>query len=478
VLKFALRNLWAYKRRLLTSAFSVVLGVSFLAGSFVFTDTLKGLFEDLFSSALKGVDVVVRGPKEFDLGRAGNPYDEGRPSVSDSLVAKVRAVEGVAAAENSIQGYAQLIDKKGKLVKTGGAPTFGRVWNTDREINPFRILNGRPPRSDDEIVIDRSLAEKTGYRVGDRVKVSTAGPLRTFRVSGDATFGSSNGQLGATTIFFTQDTAQQVMLRSGETQSVIVRGDGSVSEETLRRRVGAALEGDTTVNGKPLEVITGAAFDKEIQSILDTVFGFINLFFTAFAVVALFVSIFVISNSFSIVVAQRTKEMAMLRAVGATRRQVLGSTFLEALAVGLLASAVGVAGGLLVALGIRTLLDKVGGAGLPSSGLVLAPRTIVVGMLVGTVVTVLSSVGPAVRASRVKPLAALRDVAIDRSGRSRVRLVIGTVLAVLSVVATAWGMTGRGSTGAQRVGAGAAVVDVGRRWRRVGDVYVVVQRWR
>ena len=460
--RLTLKNLWAYKRRLLASALSIVLGISFLAGSFVFTDTLKGLFTDLFSSSVKGVDASVRATKAIKQSQTDNgPYGDGRSSVSASIVDTILSVPEVAAAEGTIQGYGQAINKKGKLVKTSNAPTFGYLWVNDSELSPYRILNGRPPAAGSEVVLDRSVMKETGYRIGDKANVNTLEGAKEFTIVGDATFGSSDSALGAAAVFFDPKAGQELLLKDGEVQSVLVRAKPGVSQEVLVKALAKALKDTKSTNGQPVEAITGAALKKENLEFVNTVFKFINIFFNAFAIVALFVSIFVISNSFSIVVAQRTKEMAMLRTLGAKRSQILWSTILEALAVGLSASLVGVFAGMGVALGIRGLLNAAG-TGLPSAGLVLKPRTVILGVGVGTFVTLLSSILPAIKASSVKPLAALRDVAVDRGAGSRVRLIVGSFLGMVSAALLVVGLGGSGGTGARNVGiaAGLALVAV------------------
>ncbi len=450
--RLALRNLWAYKRRLLTSGFAVVLGISFLCGSFIFTDTLKGLFSDLFSSSVKGVDAVVRSEQAFELGQSGGPYSDGRALLPISVVDDVAKVDGVEAAAPAFQGYAQLINKKGKLVKTGGAPTFGNLWIDDAELNPYRIREGRPPQADNEVVLDVGLTKTTGYKIGDKVKVNTAGPVQEFTVVGDATFGTSDSALGATSVFFTPKRGTELMGEAGALQAVLVRGKAGANEADLVSRISSATAGLKNANGTKLEVISGADYNEEVQGFVDTVFSFISYFFTAFAVIALFVSTFVIANSFSIVVAQRNREMAMLRCIGASRRQVVAATFIEALCVGLIASAVGIVAGIGVAWLIRFGLGQATGGGFPASGFKILPRTIVVGMIVGTIVTVFSSVFPAVKASRIKPLAALRENTLDKSGQSKVRLILGSLVLAASIAMLFVGLGGEGGTGARNIG--------------------------
>ncbi len=460
--RLTLKNLWAYKKRLLTSGLSIVIGISFLAGSFVFTDTLKGLFTDLFSSSVEGVDAQVRQERAFGDDTDGGPYDTGRAGLPASLATDISGLPGVAAVAPFIEGYAQPINAKGKLVKTGGAPTFGYTWVADSELSPYRLLNGRAPRERGEVAFDRGLMKEMKVKIGDTVTVNTLAGVGKFRLVGDATFGSSDSALGASAVFFAQDDAQRYLTRPGFVKSFLVRGDEGVSESGLAKDLESALAGKDFENKTSLEVVTGTELQQEQLSFVNTIFGFINTFFTAFAVVALFVSIFVISNSFSILVTQRTREMASMRILGASRAQVLTTTFVEALAVGLLASAVGVAAGLGVAQLIRLLLQTFGGEGLPSSGLVLKPRTVVVGLLVGTVVTVLSAILPALKSARIKPLAALRETAIDNAGTSKPRLIVGGVLTAIAGAITAAGLADSGSDGALKLGiaAGAALIAI------------------
>ncbi len=458
--KLVLRNLWAYKRRLLTSAFAVVLGVSFLCGSFIFTDTLKGLFTDLFTSATKGVDGVIRAEEGFDLGNQGGPYDEGRSLLDIQQADVLRKVTGVAAVDPYYTGYAQVLNKKGKLVRTGGAPTFGQLWQDDAELSSYEIFSGKPPVGDNEVVLDRGLMKTTGYKLGDKVKINTSGPVVEFTIVGDATFGSSDSALGATAVFFSKSRGTELMGKSGQVQGFLVRAKEGVTQRELARAIRSEGGALTSVTGAKLDVITGKAYEREQQEFVNTIFKFINYFFTAFAVIALFVSVFVIANSFSIVITQRNKEMAMLRTLGASRKQVVLATFAETLVVGLIASAVGIVAGFAVAWLIRKGLEWQSGgdgSGLPSSGFKLLPRTVIVGMVVGTVVTVISAVFPALRASRVKPLAALQATSLDRAATSKVRVGLGIFTALASVSMLVIGLGGKGGTGARNVGIAAGL---------------------
>jgi putative ABC transport system permease protein len=205
MLSLTFKNLWAHKKRLLTSALSVVLGISFLCGSFILTDTLKGLFTDLFSSAVKGTDAMVRAEPDKKVRCQQDPYNnECRANVDASIVDVVRKVDGVATAEGWVQGYAQLIDKKGKLVRSGGAPTFAFSWVTDPELNPYKLRPGsKAPTEDNELGADAAILKKTGYKVGDDVFVNLqTGGKQRFKLVAEVTFGTSDSALGASTLFF------------------------------------------------------------------------------------------------------------------------------------------------------------------------------------------------------------------------------------------------------------------------------------
>jgi putative ABC transport system permease protein len=449
--RLTLRNLWSHKRRLLTSFVSVMLGVSFLVGVNVLTNSIQSVFDDLFTRAYAGVDAQVRGTKT--VGEEG-PYSDGRKKVSADLVEKIRAVDGVAAAEIFIQGKAQIIDKKGKLV-AGNAPTFGDTWLYDAELNPYRLFgDSRAPKTDDEIVIDRASAKKAKVSNGDRIKVNTKAGTSTYLVVGQATFGSSDGALGSTDVFFTPAAAQKLINEPGSVDSIYARAKPGITEAQLQKNIAAATK------GSGVEVITGDKLTEETQNVLKTIFGFLGTALTAFALVSMFVSIFVIYNAFSIVAAQRTKETALLRAVGATGGQILRSQIAESLLIGVVASALGVLFGLVIAIALKGVFSKFGGD-LPSGPLALTPGLIVAGMLLGILVTLFSSLVPAWRASRVPPLAAMRDVSIDRSGSSRKRVVGGTVLLIAGIALLVYGWGLKGSSGATVVGIAAGLCLIG-----------------
>ena len=442
MLKLTFRNLWARKARLVTSSFAVILGVAFLVGTLVLTATLGKVFDDLFADAYRGTDAVVRVKSSF---KSDGPFST-RDRVPASLVAKVAAVPGVATAEGGVDGQAQLIKPNGKVLQVN-APTFGYNWRASPKLNPFRLTGGRVAKADDEIVVDAGMFKRAKLKLGDRVKVVTQRPTESFTVVGRASFGSSDGQAGATSIFFTTPTAQRLLGEPGYYSQIGVVAAPGIAQEAIANRITKALH-----DGR-LETVTGKALTNELQKILKNALKFFNYILVGFAAVALIAGTFVIYNSFSILVAQRTREMALLRAVGALGSQVRASLLLESAVIGLLASVIGAGLGVLLAIGLKALFGVLG-FDLPSAGVTVRPSAVVVGVIVGFGVTVISAVAPAIRASRIAPLAALRDVAIDRSGTSRSRFFAGMLSLGVVAACIAGGVIKGKGTGAALIGIG------------------------
>jgi putative ABC transport system permease protein len=419
--KVALRGLMDHKGRLLSTLLAVALGVAFVAGVLMLTDTMNKSFDDLFATAFEGTDAVVRSSQTVDAGDAGGgPEIRGR--IDASLLDTVLAAPEVADAEGVIQGFARIIDKDGDPVgnPSMGPPTFGGNWQTVDRLNGFTIDDGRPPESAGEVVIDRGSADDTGYRVGDRVPIQTGRASAEYDLVGIARFGNADSPGGATYALWTTAEAQKLVGEPGKFDSIGIVADSGVSQTEVGRSVREELRsaGDTG-----LEVLTGRQITEESQSDLKDQLSFITYFLLAFAIVSVLVGIFVIYNAFSIIVAQRGREMALVRAVGASRRQVRRSVFVEALAIGIGGSIIGFVLGLGVASVLVTLFD------LPGS-LVVRPSAAIIALVVGVVVTVVSALVPAWRASRVPPVAAMRDLAVESGGMSRLRLVAGIVTTV------------------------------------------------
>ena len=449
MIKLTLRGLWSRKLRTTLTFVVVMLGVSLMAGTLVLTDTIKKTFDDLFADVNRGTDVYVRGVTQFESSFG----DTQRPRLDDTIVEDIEAVDGVAVGEPSVQGYAQIIDKDGNpLGDPGfGPPTFGGNWGTVAELNPFTLVQGgRAPEADDELVIDKRSADDAGFDVGDTVGVQTQTGLEKYKLVGIARFGTADSPGGASFALMTLPAAQERVGQPGMIDSVSVVADKGVSQRELADRVKAQV-------GDDAEVLTGAEITKENQDDIEQGLQFFTGFLTAFAAIALVVGAFVIYNSFTILVAQRNREMALMRAVGATRGQVLRGVLLEAVVIGGLASVAGFLLGLAVTSGLRAVMDAFG-FDLPAGDIIVRPDAVVTAVLTGFIVTVASAVVPAMRASRVSPLAAMRDVAVERTTRMWIRVVLAVAITVLGALSLFSGVARDG--GVQAVGLGVLLIFV------------------
>ena len=446
-----LKDLSARKLRLLTTSIAVLLGVAFMAGTLVLTDTIGKTFDDLFADVNSGTDAYVRGEEAFSEADAGAQ----RPRLDASLADTISQVDGVATAEPSIQAFAQIVDKDGEPIGDPemGAPTIGANWLADDDLNPFELASGRAPEAGDEVVIDRGSAKAADFEVGDRTTVVTQAGVQPVEIVGIATFGGTDSPGGATFALFTLDAAETYLTAPGKVDAIKVTGEEGVSDEQLAERVAQVVPGQ-------VEVLTGAQITAEDQADVKEGLGFFNTFLLTFALIALFVGSFIIYNSFSILVAQRSRDMALLRAIGASRRQVLGSVLLEAIVVGAIASVVGLAVGIGVASGLKELLSAMG-IDIPAGGIVLTSGTVITSLVAGLGVSIASALLPARRAAKVAPIAAMRDTAVDSSGSSRRRAVIGTTLTALGAASIANGLFGGGDAALPAVGLGVALVFIG-----------------
>ena len=408
MLRTTLRNLAARKLRLLTTSVAVILGVAFMVGTLVLTDTIGRTFDNLFADVNAGTDAYVRGNAEVD-GRMGDL----RPRLDQSLVATVGSVDGVAAVAPRVQGYTQILDREGEPMghPNMGAPTYGANWITTSHLNPFRIAEGRAPERSGEMVIDRASATLAGYDVGDTAGFITRTGRHDAIVVGIATFGEADSPGGASFALFTTTVAQELVTERGKVDGIAVAADPGVAQAAVVERIADVLSDD-------VEVLSGEALTAESRDDLQESLSFFNVFLMTFAFIALFVGSFIIYNTFSILVAQRGKEMALLRALGAGRRQVLTSVLLEALAVGLAASLGGIVVGVGVAGGLKALLAGMG-IDIPAGGLVVTGSTVTTSLIAGVVVCVVSAVFPARKASLTPPVAAMRETAFEiaRNGR-------------------------------------------------------------
>jgi putative ABC transport system permease protein len=428
--RLSMSSLRAHKRRFAGTFLAVFLGVAFLAGTLVMGDTLRANFDTMFGDATSGTDAVVR---SADAITTPGESEGVRQPVSTALLKTIGQVPGVAAAAPSIQGAGQLVGANGEAIGGKGPPTLAGNWITDPKLNPYRLAEGRTPARPGEVVINRGAADKGHLEIGDTTTLRTPNPVKVTIV-GLATFGGEDGMAQVTFTGMTQADAEKYLTaKPGEASSISVRAGPGISQTQLADRL-------TPVLPKGVEAITGQQSAQENTDMISSQFLTIfTTFLLVFSGIALLVATFSIHNTFAIVIAQRTRENALLRALGASRRQVTAATVAEASVVAVAASAAGLAGGIGIAAGLKALFPAIGFP-FPEGDLVIKTLSMVLPLAVGIIVCLGSALMPAVRAGRTAPLAALRETAVDQSGASRVRAVTGTALALLAVSATLTGV--------------------------------------
>ena len=421
--RVALRGLVARPVRTMLTMLAIVLGVAMVSGAFTLTDTMRGAADSLSASAYDGTDAVVTQRTAFGL--KATDWTAKRPTIDAKVLDRVRAVPGVAVAVGDITDEAKIIGHDGKPVGTG--PYFGSGYDARtpgaQATTPFRLDSGRWAAGPGEVVIDAATAEKQHYGLGSQVRVTTPGAANRYEVVGIAKFGDVKALGTATVAVFDLHTAQSLFHKDGHYDAILVTGRDGVPADQVRTAVAAAV-------GPTAQVQTAKANDRFGLAGLDQFISIIQTVLLVFGFVAIFVGAFTIFNTLSITVAQRSREFGLLRMVGAARRQVLGSVLLEALAIGLLASATGLAVGFGVAKGLDAIFRSMD-LSLPDAGTVFASRTILVSMLVGTLVTLVAGLIPAWRATRVPPVAALRDA---DPGAHRLRLPARAVRGLASLI--------------------------------------------
>jgi putative ABC transport system permease protein len=446
--KVAVRGLRARPVRTILTSLAVVLGVAMISGTYVLTDTINRSFSEVFQQANKGTDVVVEHEKvdEAFSNEDATPLDEG-------LIRRVRAVDGAGTVAGGVQGNVSIRDAKGDRV--GGNVNLV-LAHQPGPLDSFDFVSGRAPRADSEVALSAKAFADEGFKLGDDVTIVGADGAQRFRLVGSAKFGDVDTVAGYPAAIVTLPTAQALAGKRGQVDSISVAAREGVAPARLRVAVAAAL------HGAPVEVRTGAQDAAKQTSDLEDAFSFIRTALLVFGGIALFVGAFVIYNTFTITVAQRTRELALLRTLGASRRQVLRSVVLEAGIIGFAASVLGMLGGLLLAPGLRGLL-KIIGADLPATASVIATRTIVVALVVGVVVTVLASLVPALRATRIAPVVALREGLTAAPRTSRKRIVFAALLCLAGAGILAYGLFGgaSGSGAAATLGGGAVLVFLG-----------------
>src|SRR3954452_7025270 len=453
--KVTLKGIWAKKVRFLLTGVAVMLGVAFVSGTFVLTATISNTFNGLFDDIYQHTDAVVRAKEEFSGQGFGN---EGRGTVSADLLPTIRGADGVAAADGTVQGLAVIVNKKGDALGSNGngAPTLGFSFIHDRDLSTIHVVQGRGPRGPTEVVIDKGSADDAGYKVGDTIPVITKAGRDDYTLTGIVKFGSTNSLLGATIAAFAPNTATRLLGTEGQFGSIDVKASPGVSQDQVVANIRSTLKSEPDT--QKVEVISGDDITSESQSNLKDNLSFFNTFLLIFGVVALLVGSFIIFNTFSIVVAQRSRELALLRAIGAAQGQVLGSVLFEAVLVGLVASTIGFLAGIFLAVGLKALLGAPG-LDIPASTIVVPAAALIWSYVLGMVVTVVAAIAPALRAARIPPIAAKRDSSIDNSSTSPRRAVFGILITLVGLAFLLLGLFG--DSGLLYVGLGMGIVFLG-----------------
>jgi putative ABC transport system permease protein len=434
VITVALKGLLGRKLRATLTAFAIVLGVAMISGAFVLTDTLGKSFDGIYSESYKDADAVVSSKQAIKTADGTSET----PAFSADVLKKVESLPGVRAAQGSIEDTAQLVDAKGDPI--GGADSGFAVavdTSSDQSLNPFQLVSGRWPSGDGEIAIDKGTAEKQHFAVGQTVGAFADGPVQKYKVSGIVRFGEADSVAGAAITVFDLPTAQRLFDKEGKLDLIRVGAKKGVSEQQLVDEIQPLLSNTTEVQTAEEQATSDS---KDTQDGLN----FIKYFLLGFGGIALFVGSFVIANTLAITVAQRMRELATLRTLGASRRQVLGSVVLESVVVGIVGSLAGLFLGLGIAAGLTALL-KATGIDLPGESLVFSTRTIVVSLGVGTLIALLASLRPALRATRVEPIAAVREGASMPVSRfARYALPVSLTVIAVAVALSSWSVLAPG----------------------------------
>ncbi|MER6023845.1 ABC transporter permease [Streptomyces anulatus] len=442
----ALRNVLAHKARLLMTVLAVMLGVAFVSGTLVFTDTLGNAFR---KQSAKSYDNVAVSLETF----AGD--DEKTPGIDEATLEKIRDLDGVASATGRVSGFAGVADPDGKLIGNGWSNTGANFApGKDGKDASYVFTDGSGPAKNDSVALDKDTASKGKYRVGDPVRVATNGPVKEYTLAGIFTTEDGAVNAGGSLVLFDTATAQQLYLKPGVFQSATVSAAGGVSDQKLLSAIKPLLPEDASAQ-------TGKALADQQAKDIESGMAGLNGMLLAFAGIALFVGIFLIANTFSMLIAQRTRELALMRAIGATRRQVKRSVLLEAAVVGTLASVIGFALGLGLATGLRSAMGLLGGK-IPAGPLVVSPTAVGSAFAVGILITVLAAWLPARRAAKIAPVAAMSSVHATASTKSLVlRNSIGGVIALIGAAGIVGGAGAGGTSGRQLVAGGAFFALIG-----------------
>ncbi|MFI6963542.1 ABC transporter permease [Streptomyces sp. NPDC050255] len=443
----ALRNVLSHKARLLMTVLAVMLGVAFVSGTLVFTDTLGNAFRNQSAKSYDDIAVAVT--------TYADQRDEKTAAIDAATLKKIQDLDGVASATGRVDGFAGVADPDGKLIGNGWSNTGSNFApGKDGKDAQYTFTDGTGPTAAGSVALDKDTAEKGEYEVGDKVRVATNGPVKEYTLSGVFTTEDGAVNAGGSLVLFDTPVAQQLFLRPGEFKDVNVSAAPGASDQQLLAAVKPLLPEDA-------EAKTGQVRADEQADQTESALSSLNKLLLAFAGIALFVGIFLIANTFSMLVAQRTKELALLRAVGASRRQVKRSVLLEAAVVGLIASVVGFALGLGLATGLRSAMSLIGGK-IPAGPLVVAPATVIAAFGVGVLITVLAAWLPARRAAKIPPVAAMNSQYAVATVKSLVlRNSIGAVITLLGGAAVVGGAAQAGSNGQLLIAGGSFLALIG-----------------
>ncbi|MGW1936401.1 ABC transporter permease [Streptomyces goshikiensis] len=449
----ALRNVLAHKARLLMTVLAVTLGVAFVSGTLVFTDTLKKSLSGQSAKDYAGVAVSVT---SYGQSRNDQGEKEGEPGLSQATLDKVKTLPGVASVSGRVTGFAGVGDENGKLIGSGWSNQGANYTPVKDGKDPrYTFVQGAGPAKADEIALDEATAAAGKYKVGDKVRVATNGPVKEYSLAGVFTTEDGAVQAGGSLVLFETKVAQELYLKPGYFQEMSVGAKDGASADKLLSDI------KPLVDAKHTEAQTGAALAAKQAKDIEKGLGQMGTMLLVFAGISLFVGIFLIYNTFTMLVTQRTKELALLRAVGANRGQVMRSVLAEALVVGAVSAVIGLISGIGLAVGMRSVIGSLG-AKLPGGDIVIAPTTVVAALVIGILVTTIAAVLPAWRTGRIAPVAAMGSAHLPSTAKSLVvRNVIGSIISVLGIGLVVLGVSEGGDAGRMTIGAGAFFMLIG-----------------
>ena len=446
----ALTNVLHRKLRFALTALAVALGVAFVAGTYMLTDTMHAAFSTFFTQADAKVDLTVDSPSKLSTTTAS--WGDRQP-LPESTISTVRGVPGVAAAEGMVQGSAQIVDKQGKVITTSGAPTLGMSTITNPALDTLTLRSGSRPIGGGQIGIDAQTARTHDLHVGDQVRILFPAGSGTFRIVGIFGVGELDSMAGATVVTFDLPVAQQALGKQGVVDAVLIKAQPSADIGQLRTAVQKAVGGG-------VEVLTGQQVADNTTKSIDQGLGFFSAMLMVFSSIAIFVGAFIIYNTFAVVVVERTRELGLLRSIGASTRQLIGSLLAEAAVVGLVASLAGIALGAGVCIGLTSLFAATG-MELPPAPLQITARTVIVSLLVGVLVTVVASLGPALRTRKLSPVQALVSGLAAPGPMPLRRVITGTAMSAGGLAGVIYGAFAQIDNRLPFIGGGALLLFLG-----------------